>query len=121
MQLSQTIYQTLADLVDSRVYPLVVPETIINKPPYIVYQFVNGEPTNTLDGYTGNSRVLVQIDVYHSNYDDCLTLAKQVIWQIDTNIKNAVFDSSQSLFENLDSTAILYRQCLEFFMWQSDC
>lgn len=121
MILHENIYNALAGLVENRVYPLVVPETIINKPPYIIYQFVNGEPTNTLDGYTGNSRVLVQIDVYHSDYDECVLLAKGVIWQIDEKIKNAVFDSSQSLFENLDGTAILYRQCLEFFMWQSDC
>lgn len=121
MKLHQSIYQTLANLVDSRVYPLVVPETIANKVPYIIYQVVNGEPTNTLDGYTGSSRVLVQIDVYHTDFDNCIKLANDVIWRLDKYLHYAIFDNRQTMLEYLEGGGILYRQCLEFFMWQSDC
>lgn len=79
MNASQLIYSTFSDLVAGRVYPHLIPETADDTPPYVIYQIISTMPITTLDGITGHERVRVQLDAYHSDYDDLLALYGQIL------------------------------------------
>ncbi|AKI27757.1 DUF3168 domain-containing protein [Moraxella catarrhalis] len=113
MNASRIIYEKLAPLVDSRVYPLFVPESVGQRPPYIVYQTISTQPDNTLDGITGHEWINIQIDVYHNDYDDMLALTDQVISVLD-NIKPSEYGGCQYLYEDG-----LYRSLIEYGFWQT--
>lgn len=83
MNASELIYTALSDLVDGRVYPLIVPENADDTTPYVVYQLISALPITTLDGVTYHERVRVQIDAYHHDYDGLLALYGQILGQFD--------------------------------------
>ncbi|OOR83912.1 DUF3168 domain-containing protein [Moraxella canis] len=113
MQASEKIYQLLADLVDKRVYPLFVPEVAEKADSYIVYQIINTNPDNTLDGVTGHEWVSVQIDVYHDQYDKMLALTSRVIGRLDS-ITPSNYLGVQHHYDSGQ-----YRAILEYEFWQT--
>lgn len=115
MNASQILYQSLAHLVDDKCYPLFIPEHSSNNPPYIVYQIISTEPDNDLDGITGHEWANVQIDVYHDDYDECLSLATQVINQLN-QIKPSVYHGVQYM---RDDSSGLFRGIVEYGFWHT--
>lgn len=115
MNASQIIYQSLAHLVDYECYPLFIPEHNPNNPPYIIYQIISTEPDNTLDGMTGHEWANVQIDVYHHDYDDCLSLAAKAINQLN-QIKPSIYHGVRYMRDNASG---LFRAIIEYGFWQT--
>lgn len=115
MNASAIIYTQLADLVDGKCYPLIIPESEPSNQPYIVYQIISTEPDNTLDGITGHEWVTAQIDVYHSDYDACLSLTAKAINQLD-QIKPSTYHGTQYL---RDEESGLFRGLVEYSFWQT--
>ncbi|MFB6349288.1 DUF3168 domain-containing protein [Moraxella sp. ZJ142] len=113
MNASEQVYTLLADLVNQQVFPLFINENQSVTPPYIIYQPITTTPDNTLDGVTGHEWVRMQIDIYHDDYDELLTLTSQVIAQLDT-IKPSNYESSQIIYED-----DLYRHVIEYGFWQT--
>lgn len=115
MNASQIIYTNLAHLVDDKCYPLFIPENNPNNPPYIVYKIISTEPDNDLDGITGHEWANVQIDVYHSDYDECLALTAKVINQLN-QIKPSIYHGVQYV---RDDSSGLFRGIVEYGFWQT--
>lgn len=113
MQAAEKIYTLLSDLVDGRVYPLIVPETADTADSYIVYQIIHTEPDNTLDGVIGHEWVRAQIDIYHDNYDDMLALASRVIGRLDS-ITPSNYLGVQHHYDSGQ-----YRAIIEYEFWQT--
>lgn len=108
--------QILNPLVDSRAYPIIVPEASSSTPPYIVYQIVSVVPEVTHDGITGHEWVHVQIDVYHKTLNKCTLLANKVINTINNQIKPSIYGGTQQLY---DTASSLYRISIEYEFWQT--
>ena len=85
MHASETIYSTLAPLFAERVYPIAINEHASQITPYAIYNIITSNPLSTLDGYTGHDWVRVQIDIYHSDYDELIALTKEVISALDNH------------------------------------
>ena len=115
MNASQIIFERLAPLVDDKCYPLFIPETNPNKPPYIIYQIISTEPDNDLDGITGHEWANVQLDVYHHDYDECIELTHKVIAQLN-EIKPSIYHGVQYLH---DIPSGFYRSLIEYGFWQT--
>lgn len=102
MNASELIYTALSDLVDGRVYPLIVPENADDTTPYVVYQLISALPITTLDGVTYHERVRVQIDAYHHDYDGLLALYGQILGQFDqlpmSEHDSSTFSNDDGLF-----------------------
>lgn len=113
MTAGEQIFALLSDLVGGRVYPLFVPETADTADSHIVYQIIHTEPDNTLDGVTGHEWVRAQIDIYHDNYDDMLTLAARVIGRLDS-ITPSNYLGVQHHFDERQ-----YRAIIEYEFWQT--
>jgi|SRR5688572_8221478 len=78
MTVETSIYTALKSLVSNRVYRGIAPDTVTDLP-RITFQQVGGERTNFLEGGPVGLRTpRVQINVWHSRYDDATALAIQV-------------------------------------------
>ncbi|OPH36502.1 DUF3168 domain-containing protein [Moraxella lacunata] len=113
MTASQQIYALLSELVAGRCYPLFVPESQTDPPPYIVYNIVSNQPDNTLDGITGHEWVRVQIDVYTKKYDETIKLSAQAVRQLDS-ITPSIYGGTTYLYDDG-----LYRGLIEYEFWQT--
>lgn len=83
MNASHLIYTTLSPLVSGQVYPHFIPETADDTPPYVIYQIISTMPITTLDGITHHERVRMQLDAYHSDYDELLRLYGEILDSFD--------------------------------------
>ena len=79
MNASHLIYTALSPLVSGQVYPYFIPETADDTPPYVIYQIISTMPITTLDGITHHERVRMQLDAYHSDYDELLRLYGEIL------------------------------------------
>lgn len=113
MQAGLILFPILSPLVSERVFPLVAPETADNAPPYIIYTPISAVPEQTFDGHTGDEWVRVQVDIYHTDYDELLALHSQVIKALDTLGLKVFSSSSQSFADGL------FRASLDVEFWQT--
>lgn len=114
MYAGQILYPILSPLVDDKVYPLIVPELTVNTPPYVVYTPVSAVAEQTFDGHTGDEWVRVQIDIYHKDYDELLTLSATIIQTLNQALSLKVFsNNSQSIDDGL------FRISLDVEFWQT--
>ena len=114
MKASEIIYSNLAALFDSKVYPMVRPDSEKGLP-YLVYTVLNANSINVVSGYTGRELVYLQLDIYHTSYDACEDLTNQVIQVLNDNVKPFYYDSRRYMYED---DAKLYRQSIECHIWQ---
>lgn len=115
MNAGSILYPALKNLVDGRVFQIQRLETAKDKrTPYIVYTPTTTTPESSQDGYTGYDWSRVQIDVYHSNYDQLDAVVEKILIAIATNIRPCDIGSRQNLY---DSDSGLFRQSfdVEFF------
>lgn len=110
------LYPLLSPLVDSRIYPIIVPEGSIKKTPYIVWQVISNLPENTIDGATGHEWVRVQIDCYDPSYDAAVQLSNDVLGVINSNIQTTDYFGTQQMY---DKDAKLFRQSIDIGLWQT--
>lgn len=109
MHASETLYNRLSALFDGRVYPIVATEHADTAVPYAIYHTIASEPLNTIDGYTGHDFVRVQIDIYHSDYDDLLHCVDNTTQALN----NFLY-----LGTTYTSDGTLYRAIVEYKLWQ---
>lgn len=67
---------TIAAVVNSRIYPLVIPQNPTL--PAITYQRVSGQHINTLDGFANLENAHIAISIYATRYDSAKELAEDV-------------------------------------------
>jgi len=110
------LYPLLSPLVDSRIYPIIVPEGSVKNTPYIVWQVISNLPENTIDGATGHEWVRVQIDCYDPSYDAAVQLSNDVLGVINSNIQTTDYFGTQQMY---DTDAKLFRQSIDIGLWQT--
>ncbi len=108
MNAGTQIFKIMGDLVGGRVFPLIRPETAADDTPYIIYTPISSQPINSLDGFLGHEYTQVQIDVYHTDYDELDSLVNQVIDKF-RELNSSEFLGRQQLYDDSG----LYRQILE--------
>lgn len=110
------LYPLISPLVDSRIYPIIVPEGSVKNTPYIVWQVISNLPENTIDGATGHEWVRVQIDCYDPSYDAAVQLSNDVLGVINSNIQTTDYFGTQQMY---DTDAKLFRQSIDIGLWQT--
>ncbi|MDO4895015.1 hypothetical protein [Moraxella sp.] len=113
MHAGEIIYPILAPLFDDKVYPLLVPESVINTSPYAVYTPISAVASQSLDGHMGDEWVRVQIDVYHHDYDELLDLSSKVTHALNTQLGLKIFSNYR---QSIDDR--LFRVSLDVEFWQ---
>jgi hypothetical protein len=116
MIVGETLYTLLGPLVGNRIYPMIVPETEQNAPPYIVWQVISSQSQNTLEGPTGHEWLRVQIDVYDSDYDNCVQLSHDAVKALDNGLQLKIYDGTKQMYE---SDSKLFRQSIDIEFWQT--
>lgn len=116
MIVGELLYSVLGSLVGNQIYPLVIPETGDDSPPYIVYQVISSQSQNTLDGPTGHEWARVQIDIYDHDYDQCVQLSHDVVKALDDALQLKIYDGARQMYEK-DSK--LFRQSIDIEFWQT--
>lgn len=87
MNVGQIIYGVLSAasgvtaLVSTRIYPDMAPQNTTF--PYIVFQKLQTQPTDTKEGVSKLDKILVQVDCYSNNYDNAHSLAASVRTALD--------------------------------------
>ena len=113
------IRQTLSALTDGRVVPHPMPENMAKTLPYITYQKISGSALQTLDEYTGEDRVRVQVNVYHSTVIDVeqlgIAVKKALVNQPHSAVEISGERSEHDTETNTDSVQI------DFMIWQNGC
>lgn len=116
MNVGERLFPIIGSLVNDEIYPLIRPETAKGKPPYIIYTPISSQSENSLDGFLGHEYAQIQIDIYHSDYDELDRLTHQVIKAINDNITPSEFLGRQHLY---DDDSELFRQSLDYQFWTS--
>lgn len=103
------------------VYPNVAPTNY--KTPCVVYQRLETETFNDLDGYSDQTFVTFQLSISSTTYSDALTLARAVrdnlkSWQ-DENVRAVSWLNEVSSFDNSTETE-LHRVMLFFKFYIGD-
>lgn len=87
MNVGQIIYGVLSAtagvtaLVSTRIYPDMAPQNVTF--PYIVFQKLQTQPTDTKEGVSKLDKILVQVDCYSNNYDNAHSLAAAIRTALD--------------------------------------
>jgi hypothetical protein len=87
MNIGQIIYGVLSAtagvtaLVSTRIYPDMAPQNATF--PYIVFQKLSTQPTDTKEGASPLDKILVQIDCYSGSYDTSHTIAAAIRTALD--------------------------------------
>ena len=87
MNVGQIIYGRLSavagvtSLVSTRIYPDMAPQNATF--PYVVFQKLQTQPTDTKEGVSPLDKLLVQVDCYSNNYDNAHALAAAVRTALD--------------------------------------
>ena len=78
--IGKTIYATLKDLVDNKVYPLVAEQT--TSFPFIIYRTSASRPTDEKDSVWCNWEYNVTIDIVDDNYDDVVEICDEALEEL---------------------------------------
>lgn len=119
MNASQTLFEKLSPILGGRIYPLLAPETADTHPPYAVYTLVSSTPDTVLDGITGFDWVRMQVDIYHSDYDELLTTAKDCVLALNTIVPSVYGGTTFLTDQDISQTKPLFRAMIEYEFWQS--
>lgn len=99
------IYDTLSDLCNGKVFPLVAEETATA--PYIIFTPVYFSKKDTLCG-TAETNNTIQIDAYHDIYNELLILKDNIINKLE-----ALPIFNINLVQSYESETRLYRVKIE--------
>lgn len=110
----------IAGYVGDRIFPLVVPQQ--GNVPAIVYSVVDGQPSNSLDGFTsGMVNYSLQLDVWARTHESCMQIAIAVRDRM--NVAAATFTSVAQAFPALNEfepDTRRYRRMLLFSCWHHE-
>jgi len=87
MNVGQIIYGVLSAaagvtaLVSTRIYPDQAPQNAVF--PYVCFQLLQAQPTDTKEGVSPLDKLLVQIDCYAQNYDSAQAIATAIRTALD--------------------------------------
>lgn len=113
----------IVSLVDSRIYPIVLPTDGIF--PAITYQRISSIPTYSLSSNVGVTTSRMEIDAWASTYQSAHALADAILSAID-NYSGTASDGTRIFGIQLDNStdiaeerALLYRVRMEFLIQHS--
>lgn len=113
MAVEGSIQSTLAATVGGHCYPVVAPDQAPR--PYITFQVVSNVPEVSLDGPSGQSRRLVQVDIYGESYASAKGIEQQVF---DAMAAATAFKSVPLMSRDLYEAEVkLHRVNMEFSVW----
>lgn len=113
---ADAVYNALKPLVNGAVWPFFRPADQ-NAVPYIVFSPVNSNPLTTVEGWTGENQVRMQIEVHHETFKQADDLAKEIIPVIDalTTVTASVQDG---IVNDRDVNTGLFSSLVEFLIWE---
>lgn len=76
MSMQEMLFNTLKDLVNNRVYPLLMPEKATF--PCIIYQRVSTFDTQTIEGTQSLDLARVQVTIFAKSYPQSVALCEEV-------------------------------------------
>lgn len=99
---------TLTALVDTRIYPLMAPQNVVN--PYMTYQVVSDTSNQCYSGVTYQNDTRFQIDCWSAKYSQVKAIKEAVLNAIEG------FKSSYSIsvMDDYEPDTKLYRQLIDF-------
>ncbi len=117
MTANVAVLEALKPFVNNAVWPFVRPSDADDLP-YIVYSPISNNPLTTLEGWTGDSQIRMQIDVYADELSQADALSKQLIPVIENleSISATVQDGGTSGYE---TETRLFRCTVEFLIWEN--
>lgn len=113
MAVEGSIQSVLGALVSGRCYPVVAPDKTDR--PYITFQVVHNVPLASLDGPSGQSRRLVQVDIWGESYASVKGIEQQASAAMAAATQFvSVPQPSRDLY---DEEVKLFRSNMEFSVW----
>ncbi len=100
----------LSAIVSNRIYPLIAPQNPTL--PYITYQRISKIPTTNMDGISSLDMGRFQIDIWSLTYSEGLDIAKLLERSFD------FIGQLDNQLEDYDSGSKLYRQTLDFILYE---
>jgi len=113
---NMAILEALKPLVNNAIWPFVRPPDADDLP-YIVYSPISNNPLSTLEGWTGDGQIRMQIDVYAEAFSEAEELSKRLIPIIENleSVSATVQDGGTSGYE---TETRLFRCTVEFLVWE---
>jgi Protein of unknown function (DUF3168) len=110
----------IAALVDTRIFPLVLPQGIMATS--IVYTLISGIGDHHMDGPSGLNRPRYQIDAWAASIDAASNLADKIKERIDGLADTIENVTIQGIFfanerEDYDDEAQLFRKSRDYLIW----
>ena len=129
MEIGKAIYNILYnggtgdvfDLVGSRIFPNVAPQT--TQFPFIIYDVTGVQPNDTKDGVSTLDTNNVMISAYSETYSQASTLAQYIRIAMDRinsgtynqeEIQSSQFQSYNDIFDDTSGDSGIYRKALDF-------
>ena len=129
MEIGKAIYNILYnggtgdvfDLVGSRIFPNVAPQT--TQFPFIIYDVTGVQPNDTKDGVSTLDTNNVMISAYSETYSQASTLAQYIriaMGRINSGtynqeeIQSSQFQSYNDIFDDTSGDSGIYRKALDF-------
>ncbi len=110
--IQEVLYAKLHNITLGRIYPLIAPADVVK--PYIVYTRIPSETENTIDEEPGLFNTRLQIDTYHTTYQNALIVAAQVRNEMTTLQYKNIHVYEQDFY---DTDSNLYRVMMEYSIW----
>lgn len=106
--------ETLASLVGNKIFALMIPQG--TKLPCVTFQRIAGMPANTLNGFSGLEKIIVQIDSWALSLSQAKAISKAIRAAMPqhSNVWSAHLDSDADLFED---GANYYRISQDWTVW----
>ena len=126
MEIGKAIYNILTNnsnvfaIVGNRIFPNVAPQT--TQFPFIIYNVVKADPSNTKDGVSTLDVISCMISCYSETYSDCTDLSKKVRISLDRlsgtydseKIQSIEFTDYNDIFDDTSGDSGIYRKALDF-------
>lgn len=129
MEIGKAIYNILynggtgsvADLVGTRIFPNVAPQT--TEFPFIIYDVTGVVPNDTKEGVSSLDTNSVMISCYSKTYSEASDLAQKIRIAMDRinegtyggeKIQSSQFQSYNDIFDDSSGDAGVYRKALDF-------
>jgi hypothetical protein len=107
-------------LVGPRIFPLVIPQS--GNVPAITYTVVDGEPRNSLDGFTSNlTNYHVQVDCWARSYESAMVMARLVRDRanvVANNFRTVIIRYPAEI--QFEENTKRYRRMVELSCWHNE-
>lgn len=98
----------LSALVGTKIYPLLAPQNVTN--PYIVYQVINDNSNQCIEGEVYQNDTRFQIDCWSTKYSEVKAIKEAVL----NSLIGFKSSNSISVMDDYEQETKLYRQLIDF-------